>query len=42
MTARRIDLPEDVLAGTLTVDEIAAARDMDLHVKSVTVVGVKL
>jgi SAM-dependent methyltransferase len=39
--SRRIDLPEDVLTGTLTADEIAAAGDADLHVKSVTVVGVK-
>lgn len=39
--SRRIDLPEDVLAGSLTADEIAAAHDADLHVKSVTVVGVK-
>jgi len=39
--SRRIDLPDDVLAGTLTADEIAASRDADLHVKSVTVVGVK-
>jgi arsenite methyltransferase len=39
--SRRIDLPEDVLAGTLAADEIAAAREGDLHVKRVTVVGVK-
>jgi arsenite methyltransferase len=39
--SRRIDLPEDVLAGILKADEIADARVADLHVKSVTVVGVK-
>ena len=39
--SRRIDLPEDMLIGILGPDEIAAARDADLHVKSVTVVGVK-
>jgi arsenite methyltransferase len=39
--SRRIDLPEDVLAGVLAGDEIAAAHNADLHIKSVTVVGVK-
>lgn len=39
--SRRIDLPEDLLTGILAAGEIAAARDSDLHVKSVTVVGVK-
>ncbi len=39
--SRRIDLPEDALTGLLTRDDIAAARQADLHVKSVTVVGVK-
>jgi SAM-dependent methyltransferase len=39
--SRRIDLPEDVLASTLTAEERAAAYDADLHVKSVTVIGVK-
>lgn len=39
--SRRIDLPEDVLAGVLAGDEIAAARNDDLHLKSVTVVGLK-
>ena len=39
--SRRIDLPEDALNGVLAGDEIAAVRRADLHVKSVTVVGVK-
>lgn len=39
--SRRIDLPEDVLTGILPAGDIAAAREADLHVKSVTVVGVK-
>jgi arsenite methyltransferase len=39
--SRRIDLPDDVVAGILTPEEINAARHADLHVKSVTVVGVK-
>ncbi len=39
--SRRIDLPDDVLTGILAADDIAAARESDLHVKSVTVVGVK-
>ena len=39
--SRRIDLPDDVLSGVLATNEIAAARDADLHVKSVTVVGIK-
>ena len=39
--SRRIDLPEDMLTGTLAAHDIAAARDADLNVKSVTVVGVK-
>lgn len=39
--SRRIDLPEEALAGNLAKDEIAATRDADLHIKSVTVVGVK-
>ena len=39
--SRRIDLPEEALAGTLAAKDIAAARDADLHVRSVTVVGVK-
>lgn len=39
--SRRIDLPDDALADHLPVAEVAAARAEDLHVKSVTVVGVK-
>jgi arsenite methyltransferase len=39
--SRRIDTPEDMLAGLLAADEIAATRDADLHVKSVTVIGIK-
>jgi len=39
--SRRIDLPDDTLTGRLAAEEITAARDADLHVKSVTVVGVK-
>ena len=39
--SRRIDLPDDVLTGILTADDLAAMRDADLHVRSVTVVGVK-
>jgi arsenite methyltransferase len=39
--SRRIDLPDATLAGTLAADEIAAARGADLHVRSVTVIGVK-
>ena len=31
----------DVLTGILTADDLAAMRDADLHVRSVTVVGVK-
>jgi hypothetical protein len=38
---RRIDLPDATLADALAAGDIAAARDADLHVKSVTVVGVK-
>lgn len=40
-TSKRIDLPEGVLANVQKADEIAAARNKDLHLKSVTVVGVK-
>jgi hypothetical protein len=39
--SRRIDLPEEELAGRLSPQEITSARDADLHVKSVTVIGVK-
>lgn len=39
--SRRIDLPDEVLAGILGPDECAAMRDSDLHVRSVTVVGAK-
>lgn len=39
--SRRIDLPDDELAANLTPEEIASTRGADLHVKSVTVVGVK-
>ena len=39
--SRRIDLPEEALTSTLAANDITAARDTDLHVKSVTVVGVK-
>jgi ubiquinone/menaquinone biosynthesis C-methylase UbiE len=39
--SRRIDLPDEALAGTLAPDDLAAAREADLHVRSVTVVGVK-
>jgi arsenite methyltransferase len=39
--SRRIDLPEDALSGILSTDEIKSARNADLHVKSVTVVGTK-
>ncbi len=39
--SRRIDLPDEELASHLGPEEIASARDADLHVKSVTVVGVK-
>lgn len=39
--SRRIDLPDDALADHLPIAEVAAARAGDLHVKSVTVVGVK-
>jgi arsenite methyltransferase len=39
--SRRIDLPDDALAETLSTAEIAHAREADLHVRSVTVVGVK-
>ncbi|MBC8037267.1 MAG: arsenite methyltransferase [Rhizobiales bacterium] len=39
--SRRIGLPEDILASILSVKEIAAMRDEDLHIKSVTVVGTK-
>jgi len=38
--SRRIDLPNESLADTPATD-ITFARDIDLHVKSVTVVGVK-
>ena len=39
--SRRIDLPKEALVCTLAAKDIAAAREADLHVKSVTVVGVK-
>jgi SAM-dependent methyltransferase len=39
--SRRLDLPDNVLAGILSADEVAAARDANLHVKSITVIGVK-
>lgn len=39
--SRRIDLPDEVLNGILAPEEIAAARAQDLHVRSVTVLGVK-
>jgi arsenite methyltransferase len=39
--SRRIDLAEDMLAGVLAEDELTAALNKDLHLKSVTVVGVK-
>jgi SAM-dependent methyltransferase len=39
--SRRIDVPDNVLAGILAADAIADARSIDLHVKSVTVIGVK-
>jgi arsenite methyltransferase len=39
--SRRIDLPEEVLADTLGKEDIARARTADLHVRGVTVVGVK-
>jgi SAM-dependent methyltransferase len=39
--SRRIDLPDDVLAGSLSGDEIAAARKADLDVRSVTVIATK-
>lgn len=39
--SQRIDVPDNVLAGILPADAIADARKIDLHVKSVTVIGVK-
>jgi SAM-dependent methyltransferase len=39
--SRRIDVPEATLAEFLATDEIVAVRDADLHVKSVTVIGIK-
>lgn len=39
--SQRIDMPDNVLAGILPADAIAEARKADLHVKSVTVIGVK-
>jgi SAM-dependent methyltransferase len=39
--SRRIDLPDEELAGHLGPQEIKSARDADLHVRSVTVIGVK-
>jgi ubiquinone/menaquinone biosynthesis C-methylase UbiE len=39
--SRRIDLPEEAMATALAAKDIASARDTDLHVKSVTVVGAK-
>jgi arsenite methyltransferase len=39
--SRRIDLPDEALAGILPACEIAALRADDLHVRSVTVIGVK-
>ena len=36
-----IDLPDDVLAGILGTGELAAMREADLHVRSVTVLGKK-
>ncbi len=41
VNSRRIDLPDEALGSTLGPDDIMAARDGDLHVKSVTVVGLK-
>ncbi|MGB8528514.1 MAG: arsenite methyltransferase [Rhodoplanes sp.] len=40
-TSRRINLPDEVLAGFLTETDLVTMRDADLHVKSITVVGVK-
>lgn len=39
--SRRIDLPDEELARHLKPEEIASARKADLHVRSVTVIGVK-
>jgi SAM-dependent methyltransferase len=39
--SRRLDLPDNLLTDILSADAVAAARDADLHVKSVTVIGVK-
>jgi arsenite methyltransferase len=39
--SRRIDLPEEALANTLAAKDVASARETDLHVTSVTVVGIK-
>ena len=39
--SRRIDLPDGELAAHLTPEQIASARAADLHVRSVTVLGVK-
>jgi arsenite methyltransferase len=39
--SRRIDLPDNMMADLLATDEMASARNADLHVKSVTVVGTK-
>jgi cyclopropane-fatty-acyl-phospholipid synthase len=39
--SRRIDLPDDALAGILGTGELAAMREADLHIRSVTVVGIK-
>ncbi|MEQ1864199.1 MAG: arsenite methyltransferase [Micropepsaceae bacterium] len=39
--SQRVDLPESALAGLLPAEAIAAARKTDLHIRSVTVIGVK-
>ncbi|MEZ5789147.1 MAG: arsenite methyltransferase [Xanthobacteraceae bacterium] len=39
--SRRIDLPDEVVAGFVTAAERTAMRETDLHVRSVTVLGVK-
>ncbi len=39
--SHRVDVPDSALAGMLPADALAAARKADLHIKSVTVIGVK-
>lgn len=39
--SRRLDLPDGELTDHLAPEEIASARAADLHVRSVTVIGVK-